>query len=92
MVPSIEPEEFLTRSSEAVVTNEKASELDEVSAFTKGEKREERRLVDPLELETFVNLSICCLLSGSKVMVPLDDETVRLRASISSTEIAEDSE
>jgi len=75
-----------------VVTNEKPSELDEVSALTKGEDREERRLVDPLELETLVNLSIFCLLNGSKVIVPLEDDTVRLRASIFSTEIDDDSE
>jgi hypothetical protein len=55
-----------------------------------GEKIEERRLVDPLELEILVNVLISCLENDSKVMEPLWDETVRLWAMTLATEMGED--
>jgi len=58
--------------------------------FTEGEKSEERRFVDPLELVTLVNLSMRCLLVSSKVIEPLCDDTVRLRASTPATDIGEE--
>lgn len=47
--------------------------------------------MDPLELVTVVNLSVCCLLSFSKVMEPLWEETVRLWALTLATEMDADS-
>jgi len=89
--PVIEPEEFLTLSSVAVVAIVKPNEPDEDSMFTEGEKSEEHRFVDPLELVILVNLSTRCLLVSSKVIEPLCDDTVRLRASTPATEIGEES-
>ncbi len=67
--------------STAVVVILKPKPPDEDTTLTEGEKIEEPSFVDPLELVIVVNLSICCLLKGSKAIEPLCEDTVRLRAS-----------
>lgn len=76
--------------STAVVVILKPKPPDEDTTLTEGEKIEELSFVDPLELVIVVNLSICCLLKGSKAIEPLCEDTVRLRASTLPTEIGED--
>lgn len=89
--PLIEPEEFLTLSSVAVVVAARRTDPDEASTSTEGEAIDERRVVLPLELVILIDLSTTCSLDSLKAIPPLCVATVSVRASTLCTVIDEES-
>lgn len=90
-LPLMEPEEFLTVSSVAVVVADKTCSPEVASTSTDGVESEDRMVVLPAELVTLINSLTCCWLDSLNVMAPLCVDTVRVRASMLSTVIDEDS-